>query len=217
MLQSRQSQKNQSAETWASVAPVATIFGPARHKTRRSRQLQKSFSRLTFCFGRANSKTFRWSEAQKKLRSAVALPSVTSVAKNCRRRTLLLWSAVIFALCSPVAKMILSAVTYASFAPIANKLRSTVTFTLVAPIAIDFGRWKRMLRSCQSKSFLSRQTQKICGRRTILLKKLSITSVAKKCGPRIILLWWRQTQKLSVAPGAKISVGGHFCFVRANP
>ena len=45
---------------------------------------------------------------------------------------------------------------------------------------IDFCRRKLMLRSRQSKSFLSRQTQKIFGRRTILLKKLSITSVAKK-------------------------------------
>ena len=81
---------------------------------------------------------------------------------------------------------------------------------------IDFCRRKLMLRSRQSKSFLSRQTQKIFGRRTTLLKKLSITSVAKKCGQRNVLPWSRQTQKFSVAPGAKISVDGHFCFVRAS-
>ena len=32
----------------------------------------------------------------------------------------------------------------------------------------------------------------------------------KKCGPRTILLWSRQSEKLSVAPGAKIKGGGHF-------
>ena len=48
-----------------------------------------------------------------------------------------------------------------------------------------------------------------------MLKKLSITSGAKKCDPRIILLWWRQSQKFGRARHKNMSVGGHLSFARA--
>ena len=57
-----------------------------------------------------------------------------------------------------------------------------------------------MLRSRQSKNFLSRQAQKRFGRRSLVLRS---PQLQKKCVPRTILLWSRQSKKTFGQPRRK--------------
>ena len=197
--------KLRSADTFDSVAPSIKTFGRARRENT-SFGGNSCFGHLSrkkiavgghLRFGCASQKTF--GHARRENTSVGVYLCI--VCARCKKRSV-----------APGAKTLRSVFICAAVTSVAKRGRLALVLRS-RQLQIDFSRRKIILRSRQLKNFLSCQTQKTFWS---AVARASVTSVAKNCGPRTILLWSHQSQKLSVGPGAKISVGVHFCLVRAS-